>query len=129
MKKFIALLCTAIITMAMLLGCSTHNSEQQTVRHIILWTLNDSLSSQQKMELMKSIDADNKQLEKIIPGVISMKTLYEGRLESSNCDFMFDFRFESEEALKSFSENPAHLEVAAKLKPYISGRTCLDILD
>lgn len=118
-----------IVALVLIFNCFANPPEPQAVRHIILWTLNDDISSEKKLELMKSTAADIEELEKVIPGVISMKMIYEGRLESSNCDFMFDFRFESEEALKSFSENPAHLEVAAKLKPYISGRTCLDILD
>ena len=129
MKKTNFLLGAFVVALALIFSCSASNPQPPTVRHIILWTLREDLSSERKLELMKSTDADIRELEKVIPGVISMKMLYEGRLESSNCDFMFDFRFESEEALKSFSENPAHLEVAAKLKPYISGRTCLDILD
>lgn len=39
------------------------------------------------------------------------------------------FVFESEEALAAFAENPDHLAAAARIKPYISGRACLDIAD
>lgn len=129
MKKIIAVALPVafIAALALVFSCSARNPDPQNVRHIILWTLNADLSSEQKLELMESAAADVRELEKIIPGVISMDVYYEGRLESSNCDFMFDFRFESEDALKAFSENPAHLAVAAKLKPYISGRTCFDM--
>ena len=129
MKKTVALLGSIIIALVLISGCSGQNQKPQTVRHIILWTLNDSLSTEQKLELIKSTAADISELEKVIPGVVSLNIYYEGKLESSNCDFMFDFRFDNEDALKSFANNPAHLEAAAKLKPYISGRACLDILE
>ena len=129
MKKSIALLGAVIAALILIFSCSAQSPEPRPVRHVILWTLNDDLSPERKVELMKSTAADVGELEKIIPGVLSMKMFYEGRLESSNCDFMFDFRFESKEALKAFSENPEHQKVAAKLKPYISGRTCFDMLD
>ena len=131
MKKTIAFALHGAFILALILvfSCSAHNPDQQSVRHIILWTLNDDLSSERKKELIESTAADIRELAKVIPGVVSMDIYYEGRLDSSNCDFMFDFCFESEDALKSFSENPAHLEAAAKLKPYVSGRTCFDMLN
>lgn len=97
------------------------------VRHLIMWTLNKDVSQEKKDSIVAELKNDFKRLRENIPGVLQLDLLYEGRLESSNCDFMFDFLFESEEALKSFSTNPEHLKSAGKLKPYIAGRTCLDI--
>lgn len=96
---------------------------------MIMWTLDDSLDVNQKEDLIKESCRDFYSLEDKIPGIISMKAIHEGRLPSSNCDFMYDIVFESEDALKNFSEHPEHLKCAGKLKPYIKSRTCLDVLN
>lgn len=59
------------------------------VRHVILWTLSEELSPDQKLDVI----------------------LY----------------FENRKALEDFSVNPDHLAVVSQLKPFITGRTCLDI--
>lgn len=97
------------------------------VRHLIMWTLKGDVTKNRKDSIVAELRDDFRKLKEKIPGILKLDLLYEGRLESSNCDFMFDFLFESEEALKSFSTNPEHLKSAGKLKPYIAGRTCLDI--
>lgn len=96
-------------------------------RHIILWTLKSELSKEEKLRIIESTKSDLLELKEKVPGVIKLDIVYDGRLESSNCDFMFDFLFESTEALKTFNTHPEHMKAAGKLKPYIQGRTCLDI--
>lgn len=96
-------------------------------RHIILWTLKSDLTPEKKQELIADLKAIMPELKKKIPGVIKLDVVSEGRMASSNCDFMFDFIFESAEALNNFNTHPEHLKAASKLKPYIQGRTCLDI--
>lgn len=96
-------------------------------RHIILWTLKSELSKEEKQKIIESTKADLLELKNKVPGVIKLDIVYDGRLESSNCDFMFDFVFESTEALKTFNTHPEHMKAAGKLKPYIQGRACLDI--
>ena len=125
MKKLLIILTASLI----MLGCASKDSEQtQPVRHIILWTLNDSLEGSPREDLIRTACEDFYSLQDRIPGIISMKAVYEGRLPSSNCDFMFDIVFESEDALKAFSENPEHLKQASVLKPFIKSRACLDVL-
>lgn len=96
-------------------------------RHIILWTLKSELSNEEKLRIIESTKSDLLELKEKVPGVIKLDIVYDGRLESSNCDFMFDFLFESTEALNTFNTHPEHMKAAGKLKPYIQGRTCLDI--
>ncbi|MCQ2095144.1 MAG: Dabb family protein [Bacteroidaceae bacterium] len=125
MKKLLIILTASII----MVGCASKDSGRtQPVRHIILWTLNDSLEGGHKEDLIRTACEDFYSMRDRIPGVISMKAIYEGRLPSSNCDFMFDVVFESEDALKAFSENPEHLKRASVLRPFIKSRTCLDVL-
>lgn len=106
--------------------CGCHAAEG-TVRHVILWTLSDELSAEQKAEVIATAEAAMKKFENEIPGLVKADVIYEGRLESSNCDFMFDMYFASRQALEDFSMNPEHLAVVAQLKPSITGRTCLDV--
>ncbi len=93
-----------------------------------MWTLNDTLEGSQKEDIIKMARDDFNRLNGMVTGLVSASFIYEGRLPSSNCDFMFDMIFESEEALKSFSEHPEHLKNAERLKPHIKSRACLDVL-
>ena len=62
-----------------------------------------------------------------IPGLVDIKVVTDGRLASSNADLMLDSTFESPEALKGYSKNPAHVAVAdSKVRPYTANRSCLD---
>lgn len=111
----------------LLLGCSGRKQEAvQPVRHVILWTLNDSVEGRDSV--VKSVCENFYTLKDKIPGIISMNAVFEGRLPSSNSDFMFDIVFESEEALKGFSQHPEHLKQASALKPFIKSRACFDVL-
>lgn len=101
--------------------------ECKQARHIILWTLKSELTKEEKLRIIESTKADLLELKNKVPGVIKLDIVYDGRLESSNCDFMFDFLFESAEALKTFNTHPEHMKAAGKLKPFIMGRTCLDV--
>ena len=70
------------------------------VRHLIMWTLKGDVTKNRKDSIVAELRDDFRKLKEKIPGILKLDLLYEGRLESSNCDFMFDFLFESEEALK-----------------------------
>lgn len=116
-------------TVLALAGCSTRAEKDagSRVRHIILWTLSDELSGQQKAAILDDLYDTVQDMEKTIPGAVSFNMLYKDKLASSNCDFMFDFTFEDQAALEAFATNPDHLAASAAIKPYITGRTCLDV--
>lgn len=125
MRKYIFL-----FLIVLLCGCTKpdpkHESGQQ-VRHVILWTLSDELSNQQKSDILDELAVAVANLESTVPGAVRFDMLYLDKLPSSNCDFMFDFVFENAGALDAFSSNPDHLAAAGIIKPYVTGRTCLDI--
>lgn len=96
------------------------------VRHIILWTLKDELSAEEKAEAKKNIKAGLEGLKGKVPGIIEIKVHTEG-LPSSNADLMLDSCFESEDALKGYAVHPEHVSVAENIvRPYSKTRTCLD---
>lgn len=96
------------------------------VKHVILWTLKDEFSAEEKAEIKKGIKEGLEGLVGKIPGLTEIK-VYTERLESSNADLMLDSTFEDEASLKGYSVHPEHLAVAdGKVRPYTATRTCLD---
>ncbi len=96
------------------------------VKHIILWTLKDELSEQEKQQVKQGIKEGLEGLAGKIPGMTEIKVNING-LESSNADLMLDSTFESEEALKGYAVHPLHVAVAdGKVRPYTKIRSCLD---
>lgn len=96
------------------------------VKHIILWTLKDTLSAEEKEEVKKGIKEGLEGLKGKVPGIVEIKVNIHG-LASSNADLMLDSTFESEEALKAYATHPEHVAVAdGKVRPYTAVRSCLD---
>lgn len=96
------------------------------VKHIILWTLKDTLSEEEKRNVKVGIKEGLEGLAGRIPGMLQIRVQTE-KLESSNADLMLDSSFESEEALKGYAVHPAHVKVAdEKVRPYTAVRSCLD---
>lgn len=96
------------------------------VKHVILWTLKDEFSAEEKTEIKKGIKEGLEGLAGKIPGLTEIKVYTDG-LESSNADLMLDSTFEDEASLKGYSVHPEHVAVAdGKVRPYTATRTCLD---
>ncbi|MBO6127529.1 MAG: Dabb family protein [Pseudobutyrivibrio sp.] len=96
------------------------------VKHIILWTLKDELSPEEKEQVKKGIKEGLEGLAGKIPGMIDIKVNING-LASSNADLMLDSTFENEDALKGYAVHPEHVAVAdGKVRPYTKIRSCLD---
>jgi O-6-methylguanine DNA methyltransferase len=99
---------------------------EDMVKHIILWTLKDELSAEEKEQVKLGIKEGLEGLAGKIPGMIDIKVNING-LASSNADLMLDSTFESEEALKGYAVHPEHVAVAdGKVRPYTKIRSCLD---
>jgi hypothetical protein len=97
------------------------------VKHVILWTLNPELSTDEKQAVKAGIKAGLEGLVGKVPGLLDVKVYIDGRLDSSNVDVMLDSTLESEEALKGYAVHPEHVAVAnTKVRPYTIQRACLD---
>lgn len=97
------------------------------VKHIILWTLKDSLSEEEKIQIKKSIKEGLESLQGVVPGLTDIKVQIDGRLSSSNADLMLECTLESEEALKAYAVHPAHVAIAnSRVRPFTAIRSCLD---
>ena len=96
------------------------------VKHVIVWTLKDEYSAEEKENIKKGIKEGLEGLKGKIPGLVDIKVIINA-LASSNADLMLDSTFESEEALKGYSVHPEHVAVAnGKVRPYTAVRSCLD---
>ena len=96
------------------------------VKHIILWTLKDEYTKEQKESIKLGIKEGLEGLAGKIPGLIDIKVQIEC-LASSNAEVMLDSTFTDEAALKGYAVHPLHVEVAdTKVRPYTATRSCLD---
>ena len=96
------------------------------VKHVILWTLKEELSAEEKAEVKAGIKSGLEGLKGEIPGLIDIKVNTEP-LESSNCDLMLDSSFADEASLKGYAVHPKHVEVAnTKVRPFTASRVCMD---
>ena len=96
------------------------------VRHVIVWTLKDEYSDSEKEQIKAGIKEGLEGLQGKIPGLVEIKVNAD-KLASSSGDAMLDSLFENEEALKNYSSNPLHVEVAnTKVRPYVKIRSSFD---
>ena len=96
------------------------------IKHIILWTLKDDLTDEEKLSVKQDIKEGLESLKGVIPGLVEIIVNING-LPSSNADLMLDSLFESEEALEAYAVHPEHVAIAnEKVKPYTAIRSCLD---
>ncbi|MCR5054301.1 MAG: Dabb family protein [Lachnospiraceae bacterium] len=96
------------------------------VKHVIIWTLKDDISAEEREEAKKRIKEGLEGLQGKIPGLIDIKVNING-LQSANTDLMLDSTFENEEALKGYAVHPEHVAVADNIvRPYSKIRSCFD---
>ena len=96
------------------------------VKHVILWTLKDEYSAEEKEKIKQGIKEGLESLKDKVPGIVDIMVNING-LPSSNADLMLDSTFESEDALKNYSTHPEHVAVAdSTVRPYTKIRSCLD---
>ena len=96
------------------------------VKHIILWTLKEEFSGEEKETIKQGIKEGLEGLKGQIPGMIdiSVRTDY---LPTSTVDVMLDTTFEDADALAAYAKNPKHVAVAdTKVRPFTANRACMD---
>lgn len=96
------------------------------VKHVIVWTLKEELTAEEKGSVKAGIKEGLEGLAGRIPGLVEIQVHTEG-LPSSNADLMLDSTFADEEALKGYAVHPEHVAVAdSRVRPYTAIRSCLD---
>lgn len=96
------------------------------VKHIIIWTLKNEYSSEEKLAINNNIKTKLEALIGKIDGLLDIKVQIE-HLPSSNGDLMLDSTFDSEDALKAYAVHPEHVLVAdSYVRPFTATRSCID---
>lgn len=96
------------------------------VKHIIIWTLKDTFSIEEKKNIKRAAKENLEALVGKIDGLIDLKVEIDF-LPTSNGEMMLDSTFESFDALKAYAIHPAHQAVANEfVRPYTSARSCVD---
>lgn len=96
------------------------------VKHIILWTLKETGSLEEKENIKAGIKEGLEGLKGQIPGLVDIKVITKG-LDSATVDLMLDSTFEDAQSLKGYAVHPKHVEVAdTKVRPFTANRACFD---
>ena len=98
------------------------------VKNVIVWTLKDEYSAEEKADIKKGIKDGLEGLKGKVPGLLEIKVYTEG-LASSNGDLMLDSTLTDEAALKGYAVHPDHVAVADnKVRPFVKQRSCFDMV-
>ena len=98
------------------------------VKHVILWTLKEELTEEEKEQIKKEIKEGLEGLAGQIPGLLEIH-VYTERLATSNEDKKLDTSYTQEAAQKAYAVHPKHVAVAdGKVRPYTAVRSCLDFV-
>jgi hypothetical protein len=96
------------------------------IKHIIIWTLKDTLSPEEKRAVKLNAKQNLEALVGKIDGLIDLKVEIDF-LPTSNGEMMLDSTLESFEALKAYAIHPAHQAAANEfVRPYTASRSCVD---
>ena len=96
------------------------------VKHVIIWTLKDEYSAEEKQAIKQGIKEGLEGLAGRIPGLLDIKVCIDG-LASSNTDLILDSTFADAASLAGYAVHPDHVAVAnGKVRPYTSQRSCFD---
>ncbi len=99
------------------------------VHHIILWKIKEEIKETEKQQILQNVKEGLEGLKGKIEGLKQIEVKI-NPLPSSNADLMLDSLFESETALKAYSVNPFHVEVAdTAVRPFMEVRMCMDYED
>ena len=96
------------------------------VKHMIIWTLKDTLTAEEKATVKQGIKEGLEGLAGKIPGLLDIRVQTEG-LPGSNADLLLDSTFADEATLKGYAVHPEHVAVAdGRVRPYTAVRSCID---
>lgn len=96
------------------------------IKHVIIWNLKDTLTSEEKQSVKINAKKHLEALVGQIDGLIDLKVEIEF-LPTSNGEMMLDSTFESFDALKAYAIHTAHQAVANEfVRPYTASRSCVD---
>lgn len=95
------------------------------VHHIVLWNFKEELSEAEKKEAALRMKKELEAIKDQVPGTVSLQVVTQG-LSSSNKDIGLISVFETESALKTYQDHPAHVAAGTFVRAVTKERACLD---
>lgn len=95
------------------------------VRHIVMWSLEGNLTSQEKRAAAEKIKALLDPIKEKVPGAVRVEVIIDG-LDSSNRDVALISDFTDTEALAAYQMHPDHLAAKEYIGSVAGRRACLD---
>ena len=95
------------------------------VRHIVMWSLEGNLTSQEKKATAEKIKALLEPIKEKVPGAVKVEVIING-LDSSNRDVALISDFTDTEALAAYQVHPDHLAAKEYTGSVAGGRACMD---
>lgn len=95
------------------------------VRHIVMWSLEGNLTSQEKRAAAEKIKALLEPIKEKVPGAVKVEVIIDG-LDSSNRDVALISDFTDTEALAAYQMHPYHLAAKEYIGSVAGRRACMD---
>ena len=95
------------------------------VRHIVMWSLEGNLTSQEKRAAAEKTKALLEPIKEKVPGAVKVEVIING-LDSSNRDVALISDFTDTEALEAYQVHPDHLAAKEYIGSVAGSRACLD---
>ncbi len=98
------------------------------LKHIVVWTLKDSFSDEEKHSIKIRIKASAEALVHSINECKGAEVITD-LLETSNADILMISSFENPQDLEAYRIHPKHQEVLDFIKPLLASRVAADYLE
>ena len=95
------------------------------IKHVVLFKFKEDICLEKKEKLMREFRQDILSLTQVMDFIQAIEVGFNINKDET-WDICLSSSFESLEKLKEYSTHPQHLAAANKLKPYLSGRSCVD---
>lgn len=95
------------------------------VRHIVLWNFVEGLSDTEKREAGQKMKELLEPIKELVPGAVKIELLQNAQ-PTSNRDVALVSEFETVDALTTYQNHPAHVEVGKYVRSVTCDRACMD---
>ena len=95
------------------------------VRHIVMWSLEGDMTSQEKRATAEKIKVLLESIQEKVPGAVKVEVII-NELDSSNRDVALISDFTDTEALAAYQVHPDHLAAKEYIGSVAGQRACLD---
>ena len=97
------------------------NRKLKMIKHIVIWTMRDEVSAEQKAEMKDRLEA----LKGVVPELLDIEV----GMDDANGSMSLTSEFASVEDLGTYQAHPAHQEVVRIVKPLVAARSVCDYED